>query len=162
MDSIAAQERDPLHLLFSLGADRYALAASAVREVLPLQRLKQVPEAPPWVAGLLTHRGEVIPVLDLCQRVLGRAARQSINTRLVLLQYSPAHTLGLVLEQANQVQRLPVQAQRSMGLAAGGAYLGAVQTQGAAGTGTIQHIAIDGLLPPDVASLLFPSAGTAP
>ena len=40
-----------LHLLFSLGADRYALPASEVSEVLPLQRLKQLPEAPAWVAG---------------------------------------------------------------------------------------------------------------
>src|SRR3546814_4019894 len=30
-----------------------------------LQRIKQLPEAPAWVAGLLAHRGETVPVLDL-------------------------------------------------------------------------------------------------
>ena len=149
-----------LHLLFSLGVDRYALPASAVRKVLPLQRLKHVPEAPAWIAGLLSYRGEVIPVLDLCQRVFARAARRSINTRLVLLQYSPTQSLGLILEQANQVVRLPDAAQASTGTAAGGAYLGAVQTQD--NGAMIQHIAVEGLLPPDLAQLLFPPEGVAP
>ncbi len=155
-----AQQPAPLHLLFSLGTDRYALPASAVREVMPLQRLKQVPEAPAWVAGLLSYRGQIIPVLDLCQRVLGRAARRSINTRIVLLQYSPANALGLILEQASQVARLPMQAQQPMGLNAGGAYLGSVQAQGSGDI--IQRISIAGLLPPDVVELLFPAEDQTP
>ncbi len=153
-------EPAPLHLLFSLGPDRYALPANAVRKVMPLQRLKHVPEAPVWVAGLLSYRGEIIPVLDLCQRVFGRAARHSINTRLVLLHYSQAQSLGLILEQANQVVRLPLSAQKTMGLDAGGDYLGAVQTQGSGEV--IQRISIAGLLPPDVAQLLFPMMGSLP
>ena len=61
-----ATEPAPLHLLFNLGADRYALPASVVRKIMPLQRLKHVPEAPAWVVGLLSYHGEIIPVLDLC------------------------------------------------------------------------------------------------
>lgn len=63
-----------LHLQFQLGDDRYALPASQVVEVLPLRRLKQVPEAPQWVAGLFEHRNRVTPVIDLSRRVLGRPA----------------------------------------------------------------------------------------
>ena len=160
MAATSVPEKEALYLLFSLGADRYALAANAVREVLALQRLKQIPEAPSWVAGLLAYRGQMVPVLDLCQRVLGRSARTSMNTRLVLVQYSPVHTLGLILEQASQVQRLPAQAQQPMGLATGGSYLGPVQTQATAGV--VQHINIAGLLPADVAELLFPTEDAAP
>lgn len=152
-----APEPAPLYLLFSLGTDRYALPANAVRKVMPLQRLKHVPEAPVWVAGLLSYHGEIIPVLDLCQRVFGQKARHSINTRLVLLHYSPTQSLGLILEKANQVARLPSPAQQPMGLDTGGGYLGAVQTQGLGGM--IQHISIEGLLPPDLSQLLFPSQG---
>ena len=147
----------PLHLLFNLGADRYALPASVVRKIMPLQRLKHVPEAPAWVAGLLSYHGEIIPVLDLCERVFGQPARHSINTRLVLLHYSSTQSLGLILEKANQVVRLPSPAQQPMGLDAGGAYLGSVQTQGLGDM--VQHISIEGLLPPDMVQLLFPPQG---
>lgn len=150
----AAHVPAPLHLLFSIGTDRYALPATAVREVLPLQRLKHVPEAPAWVAGLLSDRGQVIPVLDLCQRALERPARPSINTRIVLLHYSPTQTLGLILERVSQVVRLPLQTQQPMVLGAGGDYLGPVQAQDSGDI--IQRITIAGLLPPDVVHILFP------
>lgn len=145
-----------LHLLFSLGADRYALPASEVGEVLPLQRLKQLPEAPAWVAGLLAHRGETVPVLDLCQRVLGRPANVRTSTRLVLVRH-PAllggRRLGLLLEQASQLQRLPREAAQAVGLAQQAQYLGEVQA--AAPHGLVQRIRVAGLLPPDVAALLM-------
>ena len=88
------------------------------------------------------------------------AARRSINTRIVLLQYSPENALGLILEQASQVARLPMQAQQPMGLNAGGAYLGSVQAQGSGDI--IQRISIAGLLPPDVVALLFPAEEQTP
>ena len=44
-----------LFLLFELGRDRYALDALQVAEVLPLLALKEMPLAPPGVAGLLNY-----------------------------------------------------------------------------------------------------------
>ena len=55
-----------LFLLFRMEGDRYALDAREVVEVLPLLRLKRIPEAPEWVAGVFSHRGVLVPVLDLC------------------------------------------------------------------------------------------------
>ncbi len=148
-----------LHLLFSLGADRYALPASEVSEVLPLQRLKQLPEAPAWVAGLLAYRGEMIPVLDLCQRVLGRPASVCNSTRLVLVRHPQAfggRPLGLVLEKASRVDRLPVEGAQPVGLARQPGYLGTVQES--IPHGLVQRIRVAGLLPPDVAELLVNAA----
>jgi len=144
-----------LHLLFCLGADRYALPASEVSEVLPLQRLKQLPEAPAWVAGLLAYRGGMVPVLDLCQRVLGRSANVRTSTRLVLVRHPEVfggRLLGLVLEQASRVDRLPSEGAQPLGLARQPGYLGAVQET--VPHGLVQRIRVVGLLPPDVAELL--------
>lgn len=63
-----------LFLLFRMEGDRYALDAREVVEVLPLLRLKRIPEAPEWVAGVFSHRGVLVPVLDLCAMAFGRAA----------------------------------------------------------------------------------------
>lgn len=148
-----------LHLLFNLGVDRYALPASEVSEVLPLQRLKQLPEAPAWVAGLLAYRGVMVPVLDLCQRVLGRPARVCTSTRLVLVRHSEVFAgrpLGLVLEQASRVDRLPIEDAQPIGLADQPSYLGTVQE--AVPHGLVQRIHVAGLLPPDIAELLTNAA----
>ncbi|MFV3385332.1 chemotaxis protein CheW [Pseudomonas sp. NY15364] len=150
-----------LHLQFTLGDDRYALPASQVVEVLPLRRLKQVPEAPLWVAGLFEHRGRVTPVIDLSRRVLGRAAQSRSSTRVVLVRFDlqlgeQSPVLGLILEQATDTLRLPREAFKASGLEAGQAdYLGPLQRDA---RGMIQRIEVAGLLDDEMRALLFQPA----
>lgn len=147
-----------LHLLFQLGADRYALCAREVVEVLPLRRLKQIPETPEWVAGLLVLRGRTIPVIDLSRRVLGRPAHARSSTRLVLVHFdtnlgNASPLLGLILEQATDTLRLPADAFTRSGLEAGQPdYLGPVQHNGQQ---LVQRIEVQGLLDESLRALLF-------
>ena len=147
-----------LHLQFQLGEDRYALPAREVVEVLPLRRLKQMPEAPQWVAGLFEHRGRMTPVIDLCHRVLGRKALARSSTRLVLVRFDAdlgerSPVLGLLLEQATDTLRLTADAFQASGLEAGlPDYLGPVQRDA---QGMIQRIEISHLLDDAMRALLF-------
>ena len=52
-----------LFMLFSIGADRYALPAAEVFEITPMLKLKKIPSAPDYIAGLCNFRGKPIPVL---------------------------------------------------------------------------------------------------
>jgi len=61
-----------LFLLFQLGTERYALDAGQVVAVLPRLGVKEIPHAPPAVAGLCHYRGSPAPVIDLGQLALGR------------------------------------------------------------------------------------------
>ena len=54
-------------LAFTLAGYRMALPAEAVRECLPLPRLRRRPGLPDAVAGFFTLGGIVLPVLDLAQ-----------------------------------------------------------------------------------------------
>lgn len=147
-----------LHLLFQLGADHYALSAHEVVEVLPLRRLKQIPETPDWVAGLFVQRGRMIPVIDMSRRVLGRPAHARSSTRLVLVRFDTRQgeaspVLGLILEQATDTLRLPADAFTRSGLEAGQPdYLGPVQ---GSGRQVVQSIEVRGLLDESLRTLLF-------
>jgi chemotaxis-related protein WspB len=98
-----------LFLLFQLGSDRYALDVSRVVEVLPLLQLKKIPQAPRGVAGIFNYRGQPVPAVDLCELILGRAAQERLNTRIILVNYADDagqhRLLGLIAEQATQVLR---------------------------------------------------------
>ncbi|GIZ12897.1 chemotaxis protein CheW [Pseudomonas sp. NCCP-436] len=147
-----------LHLQFRLGPDRYALPASAVVEVLPRRPLKQLPEAPEWVAGLFEHRGRMIPVIDLPCRLLGQAARSRSSTRLVLVRFDArlgenSPVLGLLLEQATETLRLHPEQFVANGLEAVlPNYLGPVQKSA---QGVIQRIEVDQLLDDALRAMLF-------
>lgn len=59
-------------LVFSLGAERYGIETACVVDVLRSPELTRVPCTPPFVLGVVNHRGRIVPVLDL-QRLFRRA-----------------------------------------------------------------------------------------
>ncbi|MDN0085179.1 chemotaxis protein CheW, partial [Crenobacter sp. SG2305] len=75
-----------LSLLFRIEPDHYALDSREIVEVRPLCRLKQLPGAPAWVAGLFEHAGAPVPVIDLCALALGRPAPDRRCAGLVLVR----------------------------------------------------------------------------
>jgi chemotaxis-related protein WspB len=146
-----------LFLLFELGQDRYALDVRQVAEVLPLVDLKQVPQAPPSVAGILNYRGEPVPVIDVSQLMLGRRAQRRLSTRVVLVQYPDAdgqpRLLGLIAERATQT----VRREETDFVASGvtnerASYLGPVAPDT---RGLLQRLDVRTLLPTSVRDMLF-------
>lgn len=153
-DQQSASAKGALYLLFRLREQRFALDVREVIEVLPQRALKPIAQAPAWVAGLLAHRGTLVPVIDLSALSFGEPAPQRTSTRLVLVSYQGGSPLGLVLEQATNTLRCQPEAFQPYGLDNGNApYLGPVLQDE---QGLLQRIQIDDLLNDEVRALLFP------
>ena len=154
-----AQARDTLFLLFRIGEERYALQATEIAEVLPRLKLKVIPKAPHWVAGIFAHRGEIVPVIDISALSCGSQAAQRTSTRMVLVHYRhddrhPAQLLGLILEQATETLRCPASQFKEYGLENRlSPYLGPVREDE---LGLLQWIRVEELLSEPVRELLYP------
>ena len=160
-----AQPSNSLFLVFRIGGERYALDANEVVEVLPRLPLKPIAHAPAWVAGVLAHRGVMVPVIDVSAMTFGEPAAARNSTRLVLVHYcptgdAPGRLLGLVLEQATDTLRCNPTDFQSYGLDNRQApYLGPVRKDA---QGLLQRIRVNDLLCAEVRSLLFPASDEAP
>jgi chemotaxis-related protein WspB len=146
-----------LFLVFELDGDRYALDANQLVEVLPLVNLKPLAKAPPGIAGLFDYHGLPIPVLDLSELIVERAARRRFSTRMVVVKCpgkgDTQHALGLIAERATTTTRLDPRIFNEVGIANGKTpYLGPVARDA---QGLIQWLAIPKVLPPDVSNMLF-------
>ncbi|CAM3736120.1 putative chemotaxis signal transduction protein CheW domain protein [Pseudomonas reidholzensis] len=150
-----------LYLQFRLRQQRFALDVREVIEVLPRRVLKPIAQAPAWVAGILTHRGALIPVIDLSALSFATPAALRTSTRLVVVRYQPAAAgvelrLGLILEQATDTLRCHPDEFQPYGLDnAEAPYLGPVRQDA---EGLLQRIQVNDLLPDEVRRLLFPEA----
>jgi len=93
-------------VLLRLGADRYAVPITAVREILPLGRLTPVSTAPAFILGVINLRGVIMTVLDL--RVffglepgpVGAAAR-------IIIAEGGGLVVGFLVEQVEEIVDLP-------------------------------------------------------
>lgn len=145
-----------LFLLFQLGADRYAIEAQRVAEVLPLVQVKAVPQAPRGVAGLINYRGQAVPVVDLSATTVGRPAALRLSTRLIVVRTTDTASgfLALLAEQATDSARIDAAEFTSSGVnVAGAPYLGPV-AKDAEGR-LVQWIDWSKLLPADVREALL-------
>lgn len=98
-----------LLLLFQIGNDRYALEARHAVEVIPLVALNRLPQAPRGVVGVFNYRGRPVPALDMCLLLTGRAARERLSTRILVVQVAEeaggSQWLGLIVEHATGMMR---------------------------------------------------------
>src|SRR5262249_40188140 len=121
--------------------------------------LKPIAQAPAWVAGVLAHRGALVPVIDLSALSFGSPAQSRSSTRLVLVHYRadpqrPQLQLGLILEQATDTLRCAPDDFQPYGLDnAEARYLGPVRQDA---RGLLQRIEVDDLLSDAVRELLYP------
>ncbi|MDP2809747.1 MAG: chemotaxis protein CheW [Rhodocyclaceae bacterium] len=89
-------------LIFDLDGARFGLDAVRVRESLWLPELTPVEEAPPWVAGLFSLRGQIMPVTDLRLRFGHPARRYRPSDQVVVLELD--HLLmGLIVSEVLDV-----------------------------------------------------------
>lgn len=51
-------------LTFSLGAEKFAISVASVQEIVELEQVTKVPNAPEYMLGIINLRGKVLPLLD--------------------------------------------------------------------------------------------------
>ena len=96
-------------LIFDLDGARFGVDATSVRESFWLPELTSVEEAPPWIVGLLSLRGRIVPVADLHLSFGHPAQRYTPNNQVVLMEADQL-LMGLIVSEILEVIDLPNEA----------------------------------------------------
>jgi purine-binding chemotaxis protein CheW len=92
-------------LAFRLGTEEYALLVEQVREVIKLWEITSVPNTPDYVLGVLSLRGKVLPVIDLCKRLGLPSGARDGRARIIVVSLDDEET-GLIVDRVTGVVRL--------------------------------------------------------
>lgn len=96
---------------FFLGEEEYALDIQVVSELIKPRSLTELPRVPAHVCGIMTLRGEVVPVLDLKRRLgISTVAQGHTDTQRIVVCEAPGQRVGLLVDRVSQVIRLPREA----------------------------------------------------
>jgi len=92
-----------MYLSFQLDGHSYAVPLALVVEITPFRELSRLPHMPKSVEGLLDHRGQVFPVINLRSRMkLGKQAA-SLSRNIVLLDLGGASPVGILVDVVESV-----------------------------------------------------------
>jgi purine-binding chemotaxis protein CheW len=95
------------YVSFSLGSGSYCIPVDRVLQILRLENLLEIPKPPPYVEGVINLRGEIIPVVNLRERLeiarQERAAPKDSRRRRVIITRVGARTYGLDVDEVREI-----------------------------------------------------------
>jgi purine-binding chemotaxis protein CheW len=97
---------DAWYFCLRLLGGRYAFEAPLVTEVVRLGPLTRLPAAPSFLPGVFTHRGEVLPVLDIAQLVGQGSVTLRASTRAAIVHSGP-WKVAVISESVEGLVSLP-------------------------------------------------------
>jgi purine-binding chemotaxis protein CheW len=93
-------------VLFSLNKQLFGIDTEIVSRVINLERLLKTPDAPDFIAGIITIEGELVVVIDLAYKIAGRKTIPNYNTKVIILNM-PGHDhrvmVGVLIDDVHNV-----------------------------------------------------------
>ena len=92
-------------ILFTVAGTTYGLRSRDVQHMEMLDGMTRVPNAAPFVDGVVFSRGQVVPAVNLRARFGFERAPYDLRTRLIVVQ-TDGRTVGLVADEAREFVRV--------------------------------------------------------
>lgn len=91
------------YMTFFLGQVAYGLEILRVRELIGLQEITELPQAPAYVKGVINLRDKVIPIVDLRGR-FGMPEIEPTDQSCIIVVQVHERTIGVLVDRVSEVQ----------------------------------------------------------
>jgi purine-binding chemotaxis protein CheW len=96
---------DETLIVFLVAGTSYALRSADVQHVEMVDEVTRVPNAAPFVDGVVFSRGQVIPAVNLRARFGFERVPYDVRTRLIVVR-TAGRTVGLIADEGREFMRL--------------------------------------------------------
>lgn len=111
----AQEETEQLRQLvsFRIGEEEFGVDILMVQEIIRMTTITPIPNAPPFILGMINLRGRIIPVIDLRRRLTIHGSRpmgsDEKRTRILIVELT-SHVTGFIVDSVSEVMKIPVSA----------------------------------------------------
>ncbi len=101
------------YLTFTLRDEGFAIEIAKVREVLDVTTMTKIPRMPDYLSGVINLRGNVVPVMDLGQKLGMASIEQTKNTCVMIVELAIEGSMvemGVLTDSVQMVLDLPADA----------------------------------------------------
>jgi purine-binding chemotaxis protein CheW len=94
------------YVTFTLGRESFGINLKMVEEIIELPTVTKVPDAPPYVLGVICLREQVLPLLDLSKMLHAEPAERPVDPDMVILLSFGQAKLGIVVDGIQEIIRI--------------------------------------------------------
>jgi len=93
------------YILFEIAGTTFGVSSRSVQQMEMIEHITPLPNAPPFVVGVVFTRGQVIPALNLRLRFGFERIPHTTRTRLIVTNNN-GRTIGLLVDSAREFMSL--------------------------------------------------------
>lgn len=92
---------------FRLGNELYGVDIMSVKEIVKIQPIRPIPNAPNYMVGILNLRGEIIPIIDLHRRfhidfANGEEELDELESGFIIINIE-GNLMGIIIDRVSRV-----------------------------------------------------------
>ena len=99
------QKNGETYILFEIAGTTFGVSSRSVQQMEMIEHITPLPNAPPFVEGVVFTRGQVIPALNLRLRFGFDKIPHTTRTRLIVTNNN-GRTIGLLVDSAREFMSL--------------------------------------------------------
>lgn len=88
-----------------LGNERYGVEVSKAKEIIARYEIVPLPKTPDFIEGMISLRGDIIPVVDLRKRFSLTPKDRDAETRVIVVELND-FTVGIQVDKVYEVMKL--------------------------------------------------------
>ncbi|MDH5360174.1 MAG: chemotaxis protein CheW [Gammaproteobacteria bacterium] len=109
VDDVSDEDK---YLTFEVGEKTFGINIEPVKEIIEYERLTRIPMTPRYIRGVVNLRGNVVPIIDLANRLDLNGRDISKRTCLIILQLTIEDEnmdIGILVDSVSEVLDLPAE-----------------------------------------------------
>ncbi len=106
---MTVESRELRMITFRVGRETFVLDIMAVRQIIPYTGSTSVPTASAFIEGIIVLRNEVIPIVDLRDRLYPGGSERA-DQPFILVTYSTFGFIGLKVDEVRRIVTLNTEA----------------------------------------------------
>jgi purine-binding chemotaxis protein CheW len=95
---------------FVVGQELFGVSILAVQEIIRMETITPIPNAPEFIEGVINLRGKVIPIVDLKKRlnITSEADTEKERKRILVIEVAE-RIIGFIVDAVSQVMKIQAQ-----------------------------------------------------
>jgi purine-binding chemotaxis protein CheW len=89
-------------VIFELGAENFGIDISSVESIVKMQEITSIPCSPDFIEGVTSHRGAILPVIDMGKRFSIPSLHWDKDSRIVVVT-SNGMRVGMIVSAVSEV-----------------------------------------------------------
>lgn len=93
-------------VIFKLGEEEYGVDIMQVKEIIRTTNITKIPQVPTFVEGIISLRGEILPIIDMRKKFGLPEKERTRQTRILVINLDTM-TIGGIVDEVTEVLRIP-------------------------------------------------------